>query len=123
MMSDIEKKVLALVNKVRGDDFKSIGEHGWGTIHLALCRAIEQHEAFRRDVSKFAESVGDYLSNSPGWVAESARFIIPKPVDPLVEALNEALGRAQDYEAHDVEDLRSSMKARGYEITKIGEGA
>ena len=85
-MTDIEKKALALVNEVRAE------RSGYPQQHLcrkdtyvyeALCRAIEQHEAFRQEVS---DAVTAFWPTKPP-PKQFARFIIAKPVDPLVEAL------------------------------------
>lgn len=123
-MTEIEQKALALVNEVRGDDFKSIGEHGWGTIHLALCRAIEQHEAFRRDVSDHMSDVVNKSRSGKYYTADALgedlrRFIIPKPVDPLVEAL-QVWGECE-YGPVEAEALRAAMKARGLKIVEIDQ--
>ena len=94
-MTDIEQKALALVNEVAKEmglvqlrilDTDLPGER-------ALCRAIEQHEAFRQEVS---DAVGSYIHDpqsitGPATMQHLRRFIIPKP-DPLVEALEEASG-------------------------------
>ena len=124
-MTDIEKKALALVNEVLAE---------WGVMKnaveipknsdafaRALLRAIEQHEAFRREVS---EAVDTYLSHMSPWPDDSLRrFIIPKPVDPLVEALREAGEQTGGQVSNErlAHDLRAAMKARGYEFTKIGD--
>ena len=110
-MTEIEQKALALLK-----------ECGWGGAHLkrawnpryeALCRAIEQHEAFKREVSDAIIDCGAerYLS----------RFILPKPVDPLVDAIQEAdevetgWARASDYAEH----LRAALAKRGLEVREI----
>ena len=49
----------------------------------ALCRAIEQHEQFKREVS---DAVHKHWGDMP---CEFDRFILPKPVDPLVEVAEE----------------------------------
>ena len=102
-MTDIEKKALALVNEV----YK---ERGYAVYQRqcrhdsewfeALCRAIEQHEAFRQEVSDAVEaalSVFDQLvlddrgeAALRGARLVFARFIIAKP-DPLVEVIATAL--------------------------------
>ena len=78
---------------------------------VAHARAIEQHEAFRREVSNAITDCGAerYLG----------RFIIAKP-DPLVEAVNEAWGWRNPHE--DVtENLRAAIEARGGRIVWDGE--
>ena len=92
-MNDIEQKALALLNEVAKE--RDLPERG--TIHRdsdvfveALCRAIEQHEAFRQEVSEFALGVREYMAccNVLGWQGECDNFIIIKP-DLLVEVLEE----------------------------------
>lgn len=114
-MTDIEQKALALVNEVNSyTHWNDIRDVGQGPMVKALCRAIEQHEAFRQEVSdtvKAAATVG-----SP-WVKEClARFIIAKP-DPLVEALDEALWEVSNVKLTDRElravSLRLNAKCGG----------
>ena len=113
-MTDIEQKALALVNEVAA-------ERGYGTMeidpkifhaHEALCRAIEQHEAFRQQVSDALEKRGFYIDDR-----DLGRFIIAKP-DPLVEAMQEwwdADGYAN------IETFRAAIEKRGGKIV-WGEG-
>ena len=78
---------------------------------VAHARAIEQHEAFRQEVSD-ACMVG--LDPKRYF----ARFIIAKP-DPLVEALESlGLNKADEW----APDIRKALAARGLEVRKIGEG-
>ncbi len=118
-MTDIEKKALALLN-----------ECGWGGAHLkrawnpryeALCRAIEQHEAFKRDVSEFALGVKGYMASvkAMAWQSDCDELILPKP-DPLVDALLETFPRANGAEGM-AADLRAAIKARGGRIVWEGE--
>jgi hypothetical protein len=85
-MTDIRKKARVLLNAARGahvnpDDYL-IGQ-------TAVCLAIEQHEAFKQEVSDAVEA---YLNPSNRIYSHSLnRFIIPKPKpDPLVAAVHEA---------------------------------
>lgn len=120
-MTDTKQKALALVNEVRSpfsarqidnlDDAMS-----WEAVD-ALLRAIEQHEAFRQEVSDAVEEV----TQRQGKLQSLLRFIIAKP-DPLVEALGELADRCMEARQA-AETLRAAMKARGYEWRKIeGEG-
>jgi len=115
-MTNIEAKALALLNDVQK-------EWGYddvvGTIHRqtymgeALCRAIEQHEAFKQEVSDECAWMLEY--GNPHNIREHLlRFIIPAPKpDPLVETL-EHLGW---YNApKDADELRAALEARGLEI-------
>ena len=116
-MTDIEKKALALLN-----------ECGWGGAHLkrawnpryeALCRAIEQHEAFKREVSDGVVKATHTMA--AGKLLEAscilAAFIIAKPVDPLVEVINDAddMVRKPDAPSY-AEAIRAALAARGLEI-------
>lgn len=122
-MTDIEQKALALVNEVAKEmglvqlrilDTDLPGER-------ALCRAIEQHEAFRQEVSDAVE----WVVNSTYMPAPSehklARFIIANP-DPLAECLLELDLSTDDKEArHDAEWLVKTIEKRGGKIV-WGEG-
>ena len=88
---------------------------------IAHARAIEQHEAFRQEVSDVVKSLCNTVLMSHGHhqLREmlSRRFIIAKP-DPLVEAIQAAdeahpgWESASDYAQH----LRAALAARGLEI-------
>lgn len=83
-----------------------------------VCRLIEAHDAFKQEVSDAVD----------GWVkadkisADARRsacehlvtFIIPKPVDPLVEAIREA--SVSDADDGDASRLRAALAARGGKI-------
>ena len=82
---------------------------------IAHARAIEQHEAFKREVSDAIDS----SVLTPETEAHLSRFIIAKP-DPLVEAVNEAWGWRNPHP--DVtENLRAALAARGLTITETKE--
>ena len=115
-MTEIERKALALVNEVLAE---------WGVLKnavevpknsdafaRALLRAIEQHEAFRQEVS---DAVGSYIHDpqsitGPAAMQHLRRFIIAKP-DPLVEAFGHDLAT----------DIRAAIEKRGGKIV-WGEG-
>ena len=80
---------------------------------VAHARAIEQHEAFRQEVSDALEKRGFYIDDR-----DLGRFIIPKP-DPLVEVLDEC-GFGVSSNAAD--DIRAAIEKRGGKIV-WGEGA
>ena len=114
---DIEKKALELVNtisKERGG-LTSFSLDRVFPENEALCRAIEQHEAFRREVS---DAVQDYIDHyrQEGWLGFD-HFIIPQP-DPLHECLEEALARTGEDLTEHTERLRAALAARGLEIVK-----
>ncbi len=126
-MTETEKKALALLNEVA----KEMGLEKVSSLELdmpgerALLRAIEQHEAFRQEVS---DAVEKHLCTTASSIQIAdvtrenlARFIIAKP-DPLVEALNEALLSEQDMGAQEMADnFRAALAARGLTITETKE--
>ena len=75
---------------------------------VAHARAIEQHEAFRQEVSDAVEGYAGMVGLDPKRYF--ARFIIAKP-DPLVEALKQL-----NMSYVDAEDFRAALAARGLEI-------
>lgn len=124
-MTEIEKKALALVNEVIAE--RGFGPHRYyrrenGVVAEGLCRAIERHEAYKQRVSEFARRVRQFVS--PGGCAtlkqegfQFDEFIIPKPVDPLVEALNDMKdGRAGPTTESYAACLRTALAARGGRI-------
>jgi hypothetical protein len=119
-MTGIEQKALALVNEIEREE----GEKELTTrimrgliMDLALCRAIEQHEAFKQEVSDAAEQYNEAAAPM-GWEGFD-RFIIPKPKpDPLAEVLEEISGEGGfDNYDHYAYNLRAALEARGLEIT------
>ena len=78
-----------------------------------LKAVIEQHEAFRQEVS---DAVHKHWGDMP---CEFDRFIIAKP-DPLVEALGELADRNMEAEQA-AETLRAAIEARGGRIVWEGE--
>ena len=101
-MMTIEQQALALVNEVYETSWLP---HEVGSIpsFLALCTALERHEAFRQEVSEAVKGVCDQLAAldpSPRWeVAERltplSRFIIAPPVDPRKLAIREGVDEWQ----------------------------
>lgn len=112
-MTDIEKKALALVNEIereRGEDELTPRIMRGLIMDEALCRAIEQHEAFRQEVSDVAEEV----VQRQGKLQALLPFIIPAPKsDPLVFAMDELKWCNTDALA---KDLRDTLDALGFEI-------
>lgn len=81
---------------------------------VAHARAIEQHEAFRQEVSDaVVEAFGDGVH--PSIEEPLRRFIIAKPA-PLEKILAEKFGCASPVRA---DQLREGLKARGFEIKEI----
>lgn len=116
-MTDIEEKALALVNEVHPytywNDIRGVGQQ---PLTKALCRAIEQHEAFRQEVS-------DAVKNLPAHIQQNfrlSRFIIAKP-DPLVDAVGECDDGTWETKAEYAQLLRAAIAKRGGKIV-WGEG-
>lgn len=116
-MTDIEQKALEMISAARK-------EHPTPDNYLiartALCRAIEQHEAFRQEVS---DVVWDYYGGKHiPRTSMFAKFAIPKP-DPLAEAL-EAMkdGRAGPTTKSYAACLRAALDALGFEIREKDDG-
>ena len=117
-MNDIEQKALEMISAARK-------EHPTPDNYLiartALCRAIEQHEAFRQEVSDVVTSLCNTLlmgsDHSRMRDMLSHRFIIPAPKpDPLVEVLNEAAKKASISPEDFAEKVRAELDAVGLEI-------
>lgn len=91
----------------------------------AHARLIEQHEAFKQDVSDAVNKVRDCWGHS-AWPSGYAcnyldcfRLDRPKP-DPLAEALLEISGEGgYDNFDHYAYRLRSALEARGVELREI----
>ena len=85
---------------------------------VAHARAIEQHEAFRQEVSDVVKSLCNTVLMSHGHhqLREmlSRRFIIAKP-DPLVEVFSEMFPNSGDKEGMG-QVFRAAIEARGLEI-------
>jgi len=115
-MTDIEQKALALVNEEAGYDYIHARDMANKSYEIeALCRAIEQHEAFRQEVSDAVEAVLDryYVLNIEDMLSQ---FIIRKP-DPLVKVLNEISHEGGfDNFNHYAHRLRAALDALGFEI-------
>jgi len=117
----IEAKALALVNEVlRERDGTSYTEYtrlrrDHDDAHEALCRAIEQHEAFKQEVSDVMMYIRALYPSLP---RNFYRFIIPKPKpDPLVAVVYEVdNGPAWDSPEDYCNKIRAALEARGLEI-------
>lgn len=132
-MTEIERKALALALEVRADDKYRVCKEPtvYFALWEALCRAIEQHEAFRLEVSDAVRVLDEFITGSEDYKRGSrtdgvhladgrsvkfARFIIAKP-DPLVEAVKDIL---DDDSLHNAEEfseaIRAALAKRGLEI-------
>jgi hypothetical protein len=112
-----EEQAVVLVNEVRAEReqelWKGVGDRrGYGIVLEALCRAIEQHEAFRQQVSDAVSYVIKFLGARHWAETHLKEFINPAPKpDPLVEAFA-ALGWSGEL----VGDLAIKLDALGFEI-------
>ena len=113
-----EDKALALVNEVRRA--RGLGPYfecdRTCAEDEALCRSIEQHEAFRQEVS---DAMKEYCKGH--GIPNYDRFIIhePKP-DPLVDVAK-MMGYFNTTANHWAEDVRAALDALGFEIKEKGQ--
>ena len=122
-MTDIEQKALALLNEVareRGSTHDSVLLDRAYAENEALCRAIEQHEAFRKEVS---DAVVEYFGPKDLDVILAghllSRFIITKP-DPLINVAK-MLGYYNTAAKNLAGDIRAALDAAGFEIREKGQ--
>lgn len=128
-MTPIEQQALALINEValERDCIQIIGlDRKYRFTDEAICRLIERHEAFKQEVSEACGLVdmmiGQVFFSEKGNARHVlSRFILPGPVDPLVEAMEQAGWR--NSEGTDglrdlANDLHKALAARGLEITE-----
>ena len=132
-MPTIEERALALVNEVAGFDYLIAGDvmdDDRDYMLKALCRALEAHdatlaefEAFKREVSDAVEDYyGEYRRDRMHPLLN--RFIIPEPVDPLVECFSEALtGTAANAASYrdEAQDFRAALAKRGLKLVEVGD--
>lgn len=121
-MDNIAAKALALVNGVKIERGRNSYSHYTRLNraafdgHEALCRAIEQHEAFRQEVSD-AIVIYSPENRNPAL----GRFIITEP-NPLVEVLHEVdTGPEWDSPEDYCNKIRAALEARGLEIREKGQ--
>ena len=110
-MTDIENEARRRLKEAV--DFKPVGLNFTFTrektpVVEAMCRLLEEFEAYKREVS-------DELAKLGCWpdTVDLARFILPKPVDPLVEAAKRAW---PNISAFQIEQFREAFEHFGYEI-------
>ena len=133
MTDTIEQKALALVNEVRAEsrgscaDRQHLRHADMEELEAALRRAIEQHEAFRQEVSdavKDTKFMVETHCDTEALVLVSNRlnrFITAKP-DPLVEAIDEVdTGPIWDGTQDYANKIRAAIEKRGGKIV-WGEG-
>ena len=117
-MTNTEQKALALVRKEDGHGYLN-----YDAALAALCRAIEQHEAFRQEVSDAVEQA-DLLDiyGKAGAYLILQRFIIPTPKpDPLINVAK-MLGYYNTAAKHLAGDIRAALDAAGFEIREKNDG-
>ena len=126
-MDNIEAKALALVNGVKTERGRNSYSHytrlnrALDDGHEALFRAIEQHEAFRQEVSDVVEKYFSMDWNTHHMASDLHRFISPrtKP-DPLVEIIGQLEdGSWGETKAEYASKLRAALEACGLEIRGI----
>jgi len=107
-MTDIELKVMKLANSA-------------GTYKKALFRAIEQHEAFKQEVSDVMTYIRALYPTLP---RNFDRFIIPKPKpDPLLEVIKAMQAEPTTYVTREVyaNRINAALDALGFEIREKGQ--
>ena len=118
-MTDTRRNARAMLNDARD---AHVNPDDYLVGYTALCRAIEQHEAFRQEVSDAVEAVLDryYVLNIEDMLSQ---FIIPKPKsDPLVAVLHEVdTGPEWDSPEDYCNKIRAALEARGLEIREKGQ--
>lgn len=121
----IEAKALALVNEMRaekgGVPYYELQYVSAYHTHEALCRAIEQHEAFKQKVSDIVYA-HVHVTRTDDW-EKLKTLIIPKPKpDPLFGVLWD-LGMAEDRAGIEfmANGINDALKARGLEIRGKGQ--
>ena len=122
-MTDIEQKALALLNDVRTErGFAPVaGIYGSVLLGEALCRAIEQieqHEAFRREVSDAVELSIDRSGHDglrAGHINEYlGRFIIPASKHDMLVAVMKSMGWVEVEE--ELQEYLQALEHCGLEI-------
>ena len=126
-MTDIKEKALALLNEVRADYGIGYASTFLGNSHMdeALCRALEQHETFKQEVSDAVVATSEFLEvcgcgPSHSELQRIAEFIILEP-DPLVVAYHDALPETaaihgKETVTHICGLINAALEAHGFEI-------
>lgn len=115
-MTEIEKKALTLLNERHSPYEYAPDDHPV----RVLARAIEQHEAYKQDVSDAVEATLNTMLRIHGASTDRllrkclGYFIIPK-ADPLVEAMIEC-GFGDSSNA--ASDIREALAKRGLKIVE-----
>lgn len=122
MTQTTEEKALALVKAVGAERQRSFYTR---TINRrvdtdeALCRVIEQHEAYKQKVSDAVGYVLKFLGARHWAETHLNEFIIPKPKrDPMTEVWRELFEKEYNYY-----EFIAAMDARGLEIREKSDDA
>ena len=113
-MTNIEQKAQQLLNEVRAEYPLVASEV---VSNMALCRAIERHEAFRQEVSDAVEKTANAVYSDSSLIVRSQmkRFIIAKP-DPLVEVLDSITQWSVGDQSENAKQIRAVLAKRGGRI-------
>lgn len=115
-MTDIETEARRRLNEIADERVQSRWHDNQNRANAptieTICRILEEFEAYKREVSEAIES----SALTPQTEAHLARFILPKPVDPVVEAWIEATGNTVG-----MEPLNEALAKRGGRIVFDGE--
>ena len=115
-MTDIEQKALALIapGVACEVNFENIS-----ILAQAFTSAIEQHEAFRQEVSDKCDLVSQFDMNPAALeILETLILPAPKP-DPLVEVVQNMGLWAYNPARNWAGEIRAALDARGLTITTL----
>jgi hypothetical protein len=121
-MTDIEAKALALVREVlteRDLSDKRAVRREVSPYTEALCRALEQHEAFKQEVGFALSNEWHNLHYGAKRNLDRFRIPLPKP-DPLEEVLKE-IDHSAMWVDQCAEEIRAALGERGWEIREKGQ--
>lgn len=121
-MSDVEQRARDALNEVFGSGAYAAEDKRSRYREVeAMCRQIEAHDATKAEFSEAMRELDARLADMGLQEVSKARsiarcFILPKPVDPLVEALKASalFGIEQKH----ADNLRAELAKRGLTITQ-----
>lgn len=116
----VEERALALVNEVQAEKEclpVTAASRATNPSFEALCRALERHEAYRQEVSEAVSyCIGQGMAGHHRATLD--RFIIAPPVDPITDAVAEAL----DFDTEAARQHIAALAKHGLKIAPITEG-